>query len=59
VDNLILARNQLFDTEDDLLEELGEFYQIVVRLNEASGQFFVVLGDAVPKFESLDPAVRR
>lgn len=57
VDNLIQARKQLHDTERDLLDETIEFHRIMIRLNEASGQYFVVLGDAVPKFEGMESGV--
>jgi outer membrane protein TolC len=55
VDNLLQTRSQLYNLEDDLLEELIEFYEIIIDLDEATGQYFVQLGDAVQQFERMSP----
>jgi outer membrane protein TolC len=54
VENLIQARRQLFMTMEDLNEEVFEFYDVALDLDEASGQFFVQLGDLIPQFESIE-----
>lgn len=53
IDNLIASRSQLYDVEGDLLEELIEFYEIIIALDEATGQYFVQLGDAVKQFQRM------
>lgn len=55
IDNLIQTRSQLHNVEDDLLDELIEFYEIIIDLDEATGQYFVQLGSAVQQFDRMNP----
>lgn len=53
LDNLIRARNALYDTDDDLIEASEEYYDIVIELDVASGYYFQQLGEAAGEFESV------
>ncbi len=47
VENLIKARDSLFDTEENIVERHADFYQTVIELDVASGFYFKQLGDLV------------
>ncbi|MFH0793544.1 MAG: TolC family protein [bacterium] len=44
MDNLVLARKTLFDTQIDLTDVLGDNYEIITDLDESTGVYFQALG---------------
>ena len=51
LENVILARGQLFGTERDLLASLGDFFEIVIDLDLATGAYFTQLEGITERFE--------
>jgi outer membrane protein TolC len=59
IENLLQARSQLYDTGEELVESLGELYSIIVELDDASGRYFLQLGDAVQRFDRMSTGAVR
>jgi outer membrane protein TolC len=59
LDNVIRARGELFSTEQDLLDSLDDFFEVIVDLDQASGDYFAQLEDELGRLQNLGKQVVR
>ncbi|MEZ5275065.1 MAG: TolC family protein [Opitutaceae bacterium] len=60
LDNVLRARGELFSTEQDLLDTLDDFFEVIVDLDVASGAYYAQLEDELARLSNLgDPAGRK
>lgn len=59
LDNVIRARGELFSTEQDLLDSLDDFFEVMVDLDQASGDYFAQLEDELGRLQNLGKQVVR
>jgi len=54
IENVIQSRNQYFNALRGLTQSITQFYNTALELDEASGQYFVLLDDLLPDFEGFN-----